>query len=172
MEAIRENFIFLIVALIIIVGLAFVLGIFRGIQTEASYYEEEGRVYGLYSHRNDTAAGDFLVTYEYPNNWYIDKNTITSYDGYVDHGNVEMYFVFEDYETEYPGFSQVSINERSMLMRESYEEVNGNENYIMDVYWPVDSINSSIRFSCIGDSTFSGTISNDCKRFIYTFRLD
>ncbi len=171
-KLIRENLIFIGAAFIVVIILIVVLSIFQGrtnIQIVRSA-DDAGRIYGLYEKRHVTAAGNFLVEYEYPEGWLINENVITSPEGVYGPEQIKMYFVFERYEESYK-YSKKRFGERLMYWNEYTTEQGNYNRKVVNVYWPLDSVNSSVRFTCSGPNEHKGEVVQECEKFILSFRL-
>ena len=170
MKFIQQNLIFFIVALIII---AVFIGILTFVNQNTSevIFLNEGQLLGEYQRRHQTAAGNFLVSYSYPQDWIIKDNELISNDSYLDNGSISIYYVFEEYSSNYSNLPEKKFEDRIMYWSEYVEDMNESEVKVIDVYWPIESINSSVRFTCIGPKSSTKT-KNDCEQFILSFRLD
>ncbi len=172
-KILRDNILFILAAIIIVVILIVVLSIFRnGSSITVNLDNDDGKVYGTYQRCRETAAGNFLVTFEHPRGWIVDKNGLASYIGYLDKGQISIYYVFESLQTEFDGYNKKKFGDRIMYWNDYSEEVEGNEYFTVDVLWPLDSVRSTLRFTCSGPKEDRAKIKDHCERFISSFRLD
>jgi hypothetical protein len=124
-----------------------------------------------YVGRRQTAAGDFQVTYSYPSDWQVTDNG-AKYVSEDEDELTEIYFVFESLRTEYLGTKKIEVGERYFFKNTYSDQYTEQEMFIIDYYWPIRSIDSTVRISCISNEDSKRTIDAACNLFVESFRLD
>ncbi|MCA9387260.1 hypothetical protein KC669_04470, partial [Candidatus Dojkabacteria bacterium] len=152
MEFVRENLLYIAVAALIVLFLF--LGLFS-IFNRNSYIavNSDGEVLGAFEMRQETPSGNLLVSYSYPFGWTVNQNGVTSNIGYFEDSTEQMqiYYVFETYKEKYKGMAKKTFLDANNQKRQMYwEEYTNNDKFYIDAIWPVESLKSSVRFTCLG----------------------
>ncbi|MCA9381269.1 hypothetical protein KC678_03320 [Candidatus Dojkabacteria bacterium] len=175
MELVRENIIYIVIALAVVIVLFFGLFSLFNRDSNVSVAAANGEVLGAFEMRQETPSGNFLVSYSYPTGWHVDQNGVTSNIGYFENTNKQMriYYVFESFQEKYKGTSKKTFVDANGLKRKMYwKEYSKEDVYYIDTIWPVESLKSSVRFTCMGPKSGRNIIKSQCEAFIYSFRLD